>query len=166
MGSFCNQTVTDVRSTLPAGDADLLAAGSIDPFCRRVQRDNGEHPRGGPALKHLIHALLAALAPAFWVLLVARGVQAGLITAVGRGSVEPVVACDGEVEDDDDDIDGFIPFDAVARFLWRCRLRQWRAEHDTGRQTFSEEVAAFIRTDPGLVLVSHDLPFQSSHPEH
>lgn len=28
--------------------------------------------------------------------LLAKGVQAGMITAVGRGSVEPVVACEGE----------------------------------------------------------------------
>ncbi|MCW5581482.1 MAG: OmpA family protein [Luteimonas sp.] len=71
--------------------AAKLAAG---PHPVRVVNVIGHSDRIGSDKANL--ALSTRRAEAVRDYLVARGVEAGLITAVGRGSIEPVVACEGE----------------------------------------------------------------------
>ena len=78
-----------------AAALDALAARlSASPHPVKVINVIGHSDRIGNDKANL--ALSTRRAEAVRDHLVARGVQAGLITAVGRGSVEPVVACEGE----------------------------------------------------------------------
>jgi len=78
-----------------AAALDALATKlAASPHPVRIVNVIGHSDRIGSDQANL--ALSTRRAEAVRDYLVARGVQAGLITAVGRGSVEPVVACEGE----------------------------------------------------------------------
>ncbi len=91
--AFGQATIDDASEGAAALDA-LAAKLAAGPHPVRIINVIGHSDRIGNDKANL--ALSTRRAQAVRDRLVARGVQAGLITAVGRGSVEPVVACEGE----------------------------------------------------------------------
>ncbi len=91
--AFGKATIDDASEGAAALDA-LAAKLAASPHPVRIVNVIGHSDRVGNDKANL--ALSTRRAQAVRDRLVARGVQAGLITAVGRGSVEPVVACEGE----------------------------------------------------------------------
>lgn len=91
--AFGKATIDGTSEGAAALDA-LAAKLAASPHPVRIINVIGHSDRIGSDQANL--ALSTRRAEAVRDYLVARGVQAGSITAVGRGSVEPVVACEGE----------------------------------------------------------------------
>ena len=91
--AFGKATIDDASEGAAALDA-LAAKLAASPHPVRIVNVIGHSDRVGNDKANL--ALSTRRAEAVRDYLVARGVQAGLITAVGRGSIEPVVECTAE----------------------------------------------------------------------
>ena len=91
--AFGKATIDEASEGAAALDA-LATKLAASPHPVKIINVIGHSDRIGNDRANL--ALSTRRAEAVRDYLVARGVQAGLITAVGRGSVEPVVACEGE----------------------------------------------------------------------
>ena len=91
--AFGKATIDDSSEGATALDA-LATKLAASPHPVRIVNVIGHSDRIGSDKANL--ALSTRRAESVRDYLVAHGVQAGLITAVGRGSVEPVIACEGE----------------------------------------------------------------------